>query len=133
MDFISLHRFPPVFSYIMLHIYAKADISNGIYIGANNKYGFAFGGGAEAGFARGEITQGVTVAGAKFGITRGKCIECVGVTYRMGYWYDNKRGELNMQGFGSAAIEGGVKLGGSISIPINKWIKVIGTIKKETN
>jgi len=25
MDFISVHGFPPVFSYIMLHIYAKAD------------------------------------------------------------------------------------------------------------
>ncbi|MDH6252850.1 RHS repeat-associated protein [Chryseobacterium sp. H1D6B] len=107
--------------------YAKAETSNGLFWG--EKIGWSVGAGGEAGALKGEATYGINVDGLRIGFTEGGCFECAGASYKMGMYYDTKKGTLNINGVGGAAVEGGIKLGGRVTIPIGKWIRIVSKAK----
>ncbi|WP_157776674.1 RHS repeat domain-containing protein [Flavobacterium crassostreae] len=112
-------------------LYAEASSENGILTGEGGKYGFNFGGGAEAGAAKGEVSSGVTIFGIKMGTTQGGCVECVGAAANFGIYFDNKKGNLVIKGSEMLGLEIGAKLGVIAEIPIVKITeKVIKTFNK---
>ena len=112
-------------------LYAEATADNGILTGEGGKYGFNFGGGAEAGAAKGEINSGLTVFGFKMATTKGGCVECVGVAANVGIYFDNKKGNLVIKGSEMLGLEIGAKLGVLVEIPIVKITeKVVKTFNK---
>ena len=112
-------------------LYAEASADNGILTGETGKYGFNFGGGAEAGAAKGEVSSGLTVFGIKMGGTQGACVECVGAAANIGVYYDNKKGNLVIKGSEMLGIGIGAKLGFVAELPIVKITeKIVKTFSK---
>ncbi|WP_240622684.1 RHS repeat domain-containing protein [Flavobacterium crocinum] len=112
-------------------LYAEATADNGILTGETGKYGFNFGGGAEAGAFKGEVNSGVTYFGFKMATTKGGCIECVGAAANVGIYFDAKKGNLVIKGTEMLGLEIGAKLGVLVEIPIVKITeKVVKTFNK---
>ncbi|WP_185216734.1 MULTISPECIES: hypothetical protein [unclassified Chryseobacterium] len=111
-------------------LYAEGELTNGLYSGERERYGIILGGGGKAGALSGEITSGYTLAGIRFGDTVGGCIECAEASAQGAFYYDNKKGNLVIRGYGAFGGEFGGRVGKFIEIPVLKFIKLTKDIVK---
>ncbi|QCX53796.1 RHS repeat-associated core domain-containing protein [Elizabethkingia sp. JS20170427COW] len=97
---------------------ARANLTIGVLIGENQKYGVANSAGIGASVLEGKVNGGVTIFGVRIGAEAKGCLECAKAEYKYEFYYDNKAGRLRINIGAGLGLGAGAGLGGNLDIPI---------------